>query len=114
MSVDFGLLCLFVLQLAMVLAVYHAWRGIKAEIAALEALRRGNAEVTARVDTFTAKMDAQADRIQALEGAPKAVRNRLDELHEDIKAVSRKVEAGKPRLFPLLPACPRLGARGKR
>lgn len=111
MSVDFGLICLFALQAGMVMAVYHAWRGIKAEISALEALRRGNAEVASRVDVFAAKMDAQAERISALESAPKAARNRLEEFGEDLKGLDRKVEAVDTKVVSL---AARLSAYGRK
>lgn len=93
MNVDYGLVSMFAIQLAIVLATYHAWRGIKAEISALESLRAGNAAVTSRVDALSAKMDTQAERISSLDAAPKATKARIEELEALCGKVDRRVEA---------------------
>lgn len=101
MSVDFGLICLFTIQLALVFLCYHAWKGIKAEISALEALRQGNAAVTSRLDAITAKMEALGTRVSEVETAPKAGKARMEELADSLARSDRKADAIESKVTSL-------------
>jgi chromosome segregation ATPase len=101
MNVDFGLVCLFAIQIGLVFLVYHAWKGIKAEISALEAHRRDNAAVAASVSAIDAKIDALNKRMGEVEAAPKAGKARMEELEESISKVNRAVTASDAKVVSL-------------
>jgi len=93
MNIDFGLICLFTLQLGLVMLTYHAWKGIKAEISALEVLREGNRAVTSRVDAFTTKMDSLSDRVLAIEAEPKKQKDRVGDVEDLLAKADRRTDA---------------------
>jgi len=91
--IDFGLLCLFTLQVAMVLLVYHAWRGIKAEISALDVHRQSITAVTTTIAALSSKIDAYATRIADIEASPKAARSKIEDLADALSKYDRRVDA---------------------
>lgn len=101
MNVDFGLLCLFTIQVALVFLVYHAWKGIKAEISALEAHRRDNATITASLAALRAEIEAVAKRMGEVEAAPKAGKARMEEIGELLAKADRKAEALETKVVSL-------------
>lgn len=101
MNVDYGLVSMFAIQLAIVLASYHAWRGIKAEISALEVLRQGNAAVTSRVESFLEKVEAVAGRVSTLEAEPKKQKDRVGELEDALAKGDRRADALDAKLLSL-------------
>lgn len=101
MNVDFGLVCLFVIQVALVLLVYHAWKGIKAEITALEVHRRDNAAIASGIASLRAEIDAIAKRMGEVEAAPKAGKARMDELTDQLSKGDRKTDALESKIASL-------------
>lgn len=112
MNVDFGLICMFVIQLAIVFGVYHAWRGIKAEISALEVHRQSNRDVTSGIDAIRAEVKALDKclaeatamlerRIADVEAAPRAGKARMEEFADQLVKVERRVEALDGKLVSL-------------
>jgi len=101
MIVDYGLVSMFAIQLAIVLATYHAWRGIKAEISALEALRQGNAAVTSRIVAIDGQVDSLKDRVQTLEAEPKKQKDRVGELEDALAKGDRRNDAIEAKILSL-------------
>lgn len=101
MNVDYGLVSMFAIQLGIVLATYHAWRGIKAEISALESLRAGNSALASRLDAFTAKMDSLSERVVAIEAEPKKQRDRITEVEDAIAKAGRRDDALDAKIVSL-------------
>lgn len=110
MNVDFGILCTFTIQLGFVMAVYHAWRGIKAEISALESLRESMRALGTRIDAQNGKIDALAEKVVAVEENPKATKARMDELDTFVRSLDRSINALDAKQVSL---AARLSAFGK-
>ena len=92
MIVDFGLICMFVIQLAFVMAVYHAWRGIKADISALEVLREGHRAVMSRMDAMEAQREALSGRVADIEAAPRAAKARIEDVEVAMAKAGRRMD----------------------
>jgi hypothetical protein len=99
--IDFGLVTLFALQCALVFLVYHAWRGIKLEISALEVHRRSNEAVTSGIAAIASKVDAFEKRIGEVEAAPKAGKARMEEIADGISKVDRRADVVEGKLASL-------------
>lgn len=91
--VDFGLVSMFAIQLSLVLLVYHAWKGIKSEISAINTIKDGNRDVLAKLAALEGERDTLIGRMDAVEAEPKARRNRIDELEDLVKKTERNYEA---------------------
>jgi hypothetical protein len=98
MNVDFGLICLFTIQVGLVFLVYHAWKGIKAEISALEVHRRGNEAIASSIAAIRAEVDEIAKRMGEVEAAPKAGKARMEEITESLGKVDRRVDSVESKL----------------
>jgi len=83
--IDFGLVALFAVQVAMVGLVYHAWAGIRSEIVAVRAQRE-------EVKSAMATIAALAVRVNEVEGAPKAQLKRIQELEAAVGKVESSWE----------------------
>ena len=91
MNVDFGIVSLFAIMVALVGMVYHAWRGIKSEISALEAHKdRYNACVT-DIAALRAEIVALGKRMDGVSDLPKASLARIAALEEDGAATHKAV-----------------------
>ena len=77
--VDFGLICLFVLQLGLVMLTYHAYNRISAKISELKALQKEVERVPTLLAPIESEIKVHADRIEDIAAAPAASKRRLDE-----------------------------------
>lgn len=94
--IDFGLVALFALQCAMVAASFFLFMRIKAEIAALSALRESTVKLEARFEALkegvNAAVDAVTRRQGEVESAPKALLARFAEVEQNIGKSDRAIE----------------------
>lgn len=83
--VDFGLISLFVLQVALVALTYHFWREIKADKDRMPALDE-------RITVVLAAVQSCVDRVAEVEVAPKNFARRLDAYDAGAAAIEKSVE----------------------
>lgn len=83
--IDYGLISLLLVQLALVFGVYHAWRGIKSEIAALVAMRT-------KIESYEVVISTLKDRQKDVEAAPKATMTRIGEVEAAAAKCVREIE----------------------
>jgi len=100
--IDFGLLTLFTLQIAMVLAVYHVWSGIKRETKDVLAMKADVAKATeagnaAKADLVELAKEVE-ERVRTAEGVPSVLVKRVSAMEESLKVSDRTLATHGERI----------------
>lgn len=96
MNVDFGLIAVFAIQLALVFLVYHAWNGVKREISVLEAYKGKYDSLVTVIEVLRGEIKAIDKRMDGVSDIPKASLSRIAELEAELVKLLKviaKIEA---------------------
>lgn len=90
--IDFGILALFTVQLAIAFATFFAWSRVKAEILRLEVLQQKNEGIAAAFTALGTDFTALAKRQADVEEAPRKLLLRFQEVEANIGKADRLLE----------------------
>lgn len=90
--IDFGILALFTVQLAIAFATFFAWSRVKAEILRLEVLQQKNEGIAAAFTALGTDFAALSKRQADVEEAPRKLLLRFQEVEANIGKADRLLE----------------------
>jgi len=90
--IDFGIVALFTVQLAIVFASFYVYTRVKSEITALIDLKEGIKGVTAGFDALKVDFQSVLRRQDSVEASPKALLMRFQEVEANLGKSDRLLE----------------------